>query len=149
MIKKLFIISLIYICCGELFAQNIFENKFDGCNTDQFTIEQDSIIVKQSEEDIVYILTNNFTNEQVKKIKGLLNLQILVDLNGKSCLLSIKNETNIGTEALNIKKIIDENLIWEIPDEKTSVIFGIMFYETELEIKRFGMSQENGFQVIK
>ena len=122
MIKKLFIISLIYICCGELFAQNIFENKFDGCNTDQFTIEQDSIIVKQSEEDIVYILTNNFTNEQVKKIKGLLNLQILVDLNGKSCLLSIKNETNIGTEALNIKKIIDENLIWEIPDEKTSVI---------------------------
>jgi len=35
-----------------------------------------------------------------------------MNLNGKSCLLNVDNETNIPTEKLNLKEKIDNNLIW-------------------------------------
>ena len=130
-------------------AQNIFDEKFEGCNTDRFATEKDSIEVRETNKDLVYVLANNLETENVRKIKGLLSFQIIVDLNGKSCLLSIDNETNIPTEKLNLKEIIDNNLNWEKPTEKTSVIVAIMFYGTSVQKKRIGMSSEKGFHPIE
>ena len=130
-------------------AQNIFDEKFEGCNTDRFATEKDSIKVRETDKDLVYVLANNLETENVRKIKGLLSFQIIVDLNGKSCLLSVDNETNIPTEKLNLKEIIDNNLNWEKPIEKTSVIVAIMFYGTSVQKKRIGMSSEKGFHPIE
>jgi len=130
-------------------AQNIFDEKFEGCNTDRFSTEKDSIEVIETDKDLIYVLANNLDKENVKKIKGLLSFQIVVDLNGKSCLLSVDNDTNIPTEKLNLKEIIDKNLDWKKPTEKTSVIVALMFYGTSVEKKRIGMSSEKGFHPIK
>ena len=129
-------------------AQNVFKEKFQGCNTDQFTTEKDTIKVKSTDKDLVYVLSNYLEKQNVKKIKGLLVFQIIVDLDGKSCLLSVNNKTNIPTESLNLKEIIDQNLNWEKPTEKTSVVIAIMFYGKEVRKKRIGMSAEKGFHPI-
>ncbi|VXB05201.1 conserved exported hypothetical protein [Flavobacterium sp. 9AF] len=130
-------------------AQNIFDEKFEGCNTDRFATEKDAIEVRETNKDLIYVLANNLETENVKKIKGLLSFQIIVDLNGKSCLLSVDNDTNIPTKKLNLKEIIDQNLNWEKPTEKTSVIIAIMFNGASVEKKRIGMSSEKGFHQIK
>jgi hypothetical protein len=146
--NKLIFLILFVISFGSQ-AQNIFDEKFDECNTDRFATEKDSIKVRETDKDLVYVLANNLETENVKKIKGLLSFQIIVDLNGKSCLLSVDNETNIPTEKLNLKEIIDKNLNWEKPTEKTSVIVAIMFYGKSVEKKRIGMSSEKGFHPIE
>ena len=148
LINKLIFLLLFCVSLG-IQAQNIFEAKFEGCNTDRFATEKDSIEVKSTDKDLVYVLANNLKKENVKKIKGLLSCQIIVDLNGKSCLLSVDNETNISTEKLNLKEIIDQNLSWEKPVEKTSVIVAIMFYGKSVQKKRIGMSGEKGFHPIE
>lgn len=146
--NKLIFLILFSISFGSQ-AQNIFDEKFKGCNTDRFATEKDSIEVREIDKDLVYVLANNLEIENVRKIKGLLSFQIIVDLNGKSCLLSVNNETNIPTEKLNLKEIIDKNLNWEKPTEKTSVLVTLMFYGTSVEKKRIGMSSEKGFHQIK
>lgn len=143
------IFLLLFSISFGVHAQNIFDEKFEGCNTDRFSTEKDSIEVKETDKDLVYVLANNLEEENVKKIKGLLSCQIIVDLNGKSCLLSVDNDTNIPTEKLNLKEIIDKNLNWEKPTEKTSVIVAIKFYGTSVEKKRIGMSREKGFHQIQ
>lgn len=148
-LKNLFLFCLLSIFSGDLMAQHMFKEKFEDCKTKRFTTEKDSISVQENEKDIIYILANNFTEENVKKIKGLLSLQIIVDTNGNSCLLSITNDTNLKTKKLNIKQIIDKKLTWRKPDEKTSVLLGIKFYGSEVEKKRIGMSKEKGFHAIR
>ena len=75
-------------------------------------------------------------------------MQILVDLEGNSCLLSVQNETNKKTEQLNLKNIIDNNLKWEIPKEKKSAIIAIQFSEI-VEAKRVGLNSEKGFHELE
>ena len=94
-------------------------------------------------------MANNFSSNNIKKIKGELHLQIIVDLDGKSCLLSVENKTNIESEALELKCIIDNNLTLEKPNEKTSVMIALMFDGNEVALKRIGMSREKGFHEIK
>lgn len=130
-------------------AQNIFDEKFEGCNTESFSTEKDSIEVKSTDKDLVFVLAKNLEQESIKKIKGLLSCQIIVDQNGKSCLLSVNNETNIPSKELNLKEIIDQNLNWEKPTEKTSVIVAIMFYGKSVEKKRIGISSAKGFHLIE
>ena|SRR5690554_1163261 len=125
------------------FSQNIFEEVFEGCNTNRFVMEKDSLTIKVKEDnDILHLLANGFDKKVVKEIRGVLACQIIVDLEGNSCLLSIENQSNIKTEMLNIKNIIDDNLKWYKPREKTSVIFAVKFYGNEVELKRIGLNSK-------
>jgi len=145
--KKIFFILLSILFSQQIFSQNLFDEVFEGCNTDKFTVESDSISL-QPKNAILGILRNSFDKETVKIIDGLLVLQILVDLEGNSCLLSVQNETNKKTEQLNLKNIIDNNLKWEIPKEKKSAIIAIQFSEI-VEAKRVGLSSEKGFHELE
>lgn len=132
----------------KLTAQNIFPEKFEGCNTDRFSAESEKIEVEPTNKDIIYVLANNFSSDNIKKIRGELHLQIIVDVNGKSCLLSVENKTNIESDKLELKNIIDNILTWRKPNEKTSVMIAMMFYENEVAVKRIGMNREKGFHEI-
>ncbi|WP_040252094.1 hypothetical protein [Psychroserpens mesophilus] len=148
LLNRLLILIFILTNSG-IQAQNLFNEKFEGCNTDRFGTEQDSIKVRPTEKDIVYVLENNLNKESIKKIRGLISFQIIVDLDGKSCLVSVDNETNISTTKLNLKEIIDQNLIWQKPTEKTSVIVAIKFHRKKVEKKRIGMNRKKGFYPIE
>lgn len=145
--KNIFFILLLVFFSQQIFSQNLFDETFEGCNTDKFTVESDSISL-HPKNAILGILRNGFDKETVKTIDGILVLQILVDLEGNSCLLSVQNETNKKTEQLNLKNIIDNNLKWEIPEEKKSAIIAIQFSEI-VEAKRVGLNSEKGFHELE
>lgn len=148
--KKAFIYIPVFLLVftPKSFTQNLFEEVFEGCKTERFVIEKDSIKVKIKGGNLINILAKNFDERVVKEIRGVLSFQVIVDLQGNSCLLSADNETNIKTEQLNLKNIIDNNLKWYKPKEKTSVILAIKFYGNEVELKRIGLNAEKGFHQL-
>jgi hypothetical protein len=146
--RFLFLILIINILFIPLTgSQNLFSNKFDDCISDKFSIEKDHIEVFVK-SDLANILVNNFDNHTVKTIKGTLSLQVLVNEKGESCLISFENKTNIQSDKLRLKQIIDTNLFWYIPKEKVSAIIVINFLGNKLQILRFGLSSEKGYHII-
>ena len=140
-----FLIFLFFIPFN-LSSQNLFEEKFEGCETSHFVVEKDKITVTPN-EDIINILSTKFDKEVVKRIRGVLSFQILVYKNGESCVLSLQNKTNIETDKLNIKEILENNLSWSKPDENKSAIVSIKFFGDSVGLKRIGMN-EKGFHEI-
>ena len=130
-------------------AQNIFPEKFTGCNTDHFSLEHDSIEVKKSADELLNGITQHFTPETKKKIRGELKLQVIVDLNGNSCLISVENKTNMTTSELDLKTNIDKNLIWDKPTEKVSPLIVLNFKKGTILIRRFGLDGNTGFHELK
>lgn len=143
--KTLVIIAVLFL--PQAYSQNIFEEKFDDCNIGYFKTESDTTSVEMV-SDFVKMLSTNFDDETVKRIRGILSLQIIVDTEGKSCLLSLENQTNINTVKLGVKSIIDNKLLWEKPKETVSVILATKFYGNVVEIKRIGLSKEKGFHEL-
>ena len=145
---KRFLLIFLMQFVSQIYSQNIFDEKYDGCNTDYFVMESNKISVKMK-SDIVRIFLNDFDKETVNNIRGVLALQIIVDTIGKSCLLSVKNYTNIKTNKLNLKKIVDRELIWEKPKKNVGIILAVKFYGDSIQIKRVGFTKEKGFNELK
>jgi hypothetical protein len=91
----------------------------------------------------------SFDDKTKSKIKDVLSLQIVVDTDGRSCLLSLENKTNIKTAKLNLKKNIDENLIWNNSSNKVSALIILKFNSNSIQFKRIGINGKKGFHVIE
>lgn len=149
-IKKAFILLCItFVFKGEItLGQNIFSEVFPGCNTDRFSLESDSTTAKITDEKLVSIITSAFPEKVKNKIEGSLTLQIIVDYDGSSCLLSVKNETNIKTKKLNLKETIKNNLKWKIDNKKVSAIVLLLFEDKTVKVLRLGMNANKGVHVL-
>ncbi|MFA0960170.1 hypothetical protein AB9P05_00010 [Roseivirga sp. BDSF3-8] len=126
------------------YSQSIFPEKFDGCNTDRFTLESDSITAKVSEEKLFKVLKESFGEKIFLNIRGTLSLQIIVDKGGNSCLLSLNNDTNVRSKKLNLKQTIDGDLEWDKPNKKVAAIIVFSFEDTGIKFKRLGMNGRKG-----
>lgn len=129
-------------------GQNIFPEKFQGCITDHFALESDSTNARISDYEFIQIVFGTLDEKTKQKIRGVLSMQIIVDTNGKSCLLSIENKTNIPTSKLRLKKTIDNNLEWEKPTEKVAAIIVIYFNNNKISLKRLGMHGDRGWHEL-
>ena len=138
----LLIISIITI--GKVSSQSLFPEKFEGCKTDRFALESDTTTAKVDNEELIKFIADGFPEKLRNKIRGKLTLQVIVDLDGNSCLLSVKNDTNIKTEELGLKKIIDNNLVWNKPDKKVAAVVLLGFTRKEMKLKRLGMNAKRG-----
>lgn len=98
---------LILFCTANGYSQALYSVKFDGCQTDQFTMERDTTVAKISHEALIEAVISNFDQKTLNKIKGVLALQIIVDAAGNSCLISMDNKTNISTKKLQVKEVLD------------------------------------------
>lgn len=148
--KELFILMIVTLVSSVtcLKAQNIFPEKFDGCITDQFAMERDTATAKINSIKFIQDLKTHLGEAKVNKLSGTLKLQIIVDLNGNSCLLSLENNTNIRTKELDLKRWIDDRLIWEIPSKKVGAIIVLEFTNLEIGYKRLGMDRKKGWHYI-
>src|SRR5699024_7018521 len=100
-------------------------------------------------EDFLDVFSESLDAEVIKEIKGILFLQILVDEKGKSCLISVENNTNISTEKLYLKEMVNERLFWQRPEEKTSVMLGLNFREEFVNYIRVGLDAGKGVHPIE
>ncbi|MDR0229882.1 MAG: hypothetical protein LBI72_12590 [Flavobacteriaceae bacterium] len=93
-------------------AQNIYQEKFNGCELSSFCLDcGDTKAEPQAsfQEEIVKNLNKSAFSKAIGKIEA----QILIDENGKPCLLSVKNDTNISTNELKLKKAINNTSNWK------------------------------------
>ncbi|MGK4566975.1 hypothetical protein [Flavobacterium sp. 3HN19-14] len=78
----------------------------------------------------------------VEKIRGVLRLQVIVDIDGSSCLISVENKTNIKTSKLDLKTNVDKNLIWGKQAEKISPLIVLNFTGDNVVVTRFGLGKQ-------
>lgn len=148
--KELSIIIIVtsIVSINSLKAQNIFPEKFDSCITDQFAMERDTATAKINSIKFIQDLKTYLGEVNIKKLRGTLKLQIIVDLKGKSCLLSLENNTNIKTKELDLKRWIDDQVIWEIPSKKVGAIIVLEFTDLGIGYRRLGMDGKKGWHYL-
>src|SRR5690606_16312057 len=74
----------------------------------------------ESPKSLINELLDKFDKRSLSKIKGIIEVQVLIDENGKACLLSSVNQTNISSKKLGLQKAINSTSNWEsaISDNK-------------------------------
>ena len=134
----LFCLLFAFLFLGNLHAQHVYPEKFDHCYLDEFKYEETSIIAQIDYEDLKKVVTEGWDSKMLKGAEGNLGLQILVDRRGKSCLMSVRNDTNLKMKKMNLEENINNHLQWKGQSEKISVIMVLNFEKGEISIKRLG-----------
>lgn len=138
---KIKILFFLLLSFNYFQAQNLFPLKIEGCQTDKFELEKDSIKANIGTRKFIDIICSNLNSEDLSRIKGVLKVQIIVYKDGSSCLISFDNKTNIKTSKFNLKKTIDEKVKWETKsDEKISPLIILNFSKKSILFRRIGIS---------
>lgn len=136
--KTLLLALLIAGLCLNVKAQHVYPEVYDHCYLDQFDFETDQIIAKIDSKTLIKTITRGWDKKTLNKAEGSLGLQILVDRRGNSCLMSVRNDTNMKLKKLNLNKNINDNLKWERLSNKISTIILLEFKDGEISMKRLG-----------
>ena len=151
---KLYLLLLISLLPLHLFGQSLFTERQNVCETKSFFIEKDSIIVLyQPKEALLLDLLKKLETRNLKKIKGELLLQIMVDPNGHPCCISLTNQSNITTRKLNIVNAINSMNGWKAPAQKTGndnicAIVKLIFTDDKFIAMRLGLNSKSKFIVL-
>ena len=149
MSKKITLIFLFIVLNKTLMlSQNLFPEKYVGCSTESFSLEMDTVRAKINVQDFIKTIFQNVSEKTKNKIEGELFLQILVDLEGKSCLISLENKTNIKTKRLNLKETIDNKIMWSKPKEMVSPVIILRMKSKQVFFSRWGMNGNTGWHEI-
>ncbi|MBP1616258.1 MAG: hypothetical protein H6Q14_85 [Bacteroidetes bacterium] len=142
------LLILFYCICASMNAQQVFSEKFSNCNVTAFSLETDSIIAKVDNKQLVNLIFESLDAQAWDYIEGYLMLQVIVGLDGGSCLLSLENKTNIPTSQMNLKSVIDSELIWQKPSCITSAILLVVIGKNGVAVKRFGSNGKGGWRIL-
>jgi len=134
----IFLLLATVFAMANLNAQHVYPEKFDHCYLDEFKFEETSIIAQIDNEEIKKVVTKGWDAKMLKGAEGNLGLQILVDRQGRSCLMSVRNDTNLKMKKMNLEENINNNLKWKGQQDKISAILLLQFEKGEITIKRLG-----------
>ena len=139
---------LLFFVSSITHAQYIFPEKFFVCNAGQFTVENDAIIARISKKKLIEVIRNGIDKTPKPKVWGRLSLQIVVDPEGKSCLLRMHNQTTLLPAQLDLKKDIDQNLVWEKPAQKVAALVILNFFGRRTTVKRVAFDANTGWHEL-
>ncbi|WP_299443164.1 hypothetical protein [uncultured Aquimarina sp.] len=151
MIKKNLLLFSILVSLYS-YSQNIYEEKFEGCNTKRFALESEIETAKKDKNELIKLLTKHITNDAQQKLRGKLKLQIIVYMDGTSCLLSYENNTKLSSDELKIeliKELVDNELVWMNGKENIAALVELRFKRKEITLKRYGMNAKSGWHELK
>ena len=131
------------------FGQDVFPEKFAGCVTDHFALESDTATAKHDGPAFVQLLKEQLGERTMSNLRGELKLQIIVTLDGTSCLLSIENSTNTKTRKLKLKQIVDTHAKWDPPPQKVAALIVLDFTEHGIGYRRLGMNGKTGWHYLR
>jgi len=139
---------LIFLIGSIAHAQHVFPEKYLVCNTGPFAQENGTIIAKISNKKLIAVIRNGMDKTPKPKVWGRLSLQIVVDREGNSCLLSMHNQTTLLPAQLNLKNDIDQNLVWEKPAQQVAALVVLDFYGRRTTVKRIGLDADTGWHEL-
>ncbi len=148
--KKTIIASIILFTgfFNMLAAQHIFPEQYEGCISNRFAMERDSMKVHIDSEDFIERLRTYLGEGLIKKIEGELRLQVIVDVDGNSCLLSLENGTNVKSKKINLKPWCDNEVKWEGYTEKVAAIILLQFSNASIQYRRIGIDAQKGWHYL-
>ena len=94
------------------YSQNLYPEKFKDCSLTSFCLDCGDTKAEPP-KSLINELLDKFDKKSLIKIKGNIEVQILIDENGKACLLSSSNQTNISSKKLGLQIAINSTLNWE------------------------------------
>lgn len=150
--KKLTIILILFLGVLNIYSQSVYKEKLGKCNTERFALESVERTAKIENHELIKSISKLISNEQRKKIKGKLKLQIIVYKEGNSCLFSYENDTNIKSLEMDFegfKNFIDNNLKWKNGKQNVAALLEIKFKRKKIEFTRFGMNANIGWHELK
>lgn len=125
-------------------SQSLFSEKFDDCHQTKFSFCLDCGDTKSEyQTDINEYFKNEFKDIS-SKVKGKIQVQLIIDSTGNQCVKSLQSELNINYKKLKIKERINSMTGWKsaISKEKpksVSIILEFIFNEGQVttSYKRF------------
>lgn len=142
--KIAFTLLLYFLAIGVTHSQNLFTDKFEGCDVQAFKLESKIISARISDENLLAPLMKNIL---LSKIEGILMMQIYIDKNGRACLMSAENKTNIPIQELNLSQAIEKTK-WISNVEPVCAIVHLTFKNSKVIIRRLGMDSNLGVHEI-
>jgi ligand-binding sensor domain-containing protein len=138
--KKLIFLFLTQFFFTLIYSQHLYPEKYGSCNLTNFCLDC-GVTKAQPPESIVDELLNNLDKKSLRKLNGTIEVQILIDENGKPCLLSSVNQANISSKKLGLQKAINNTSTWKpaISDNKktnSSVSLILVFKNGSVSTKR-------------
>lgn len=109
--KKLLITLFLGIIANALYSQGIYPEKFTDCKLTSFCLDCGNPKA-QPPKTVIQNLLTGIGEKNLGTIKGTLELQILIDQEGKPCLLSVDNKTNISSTELKLKASVNSTENW-------------------------------------
>lgn len=110
--QKLAILFILILCpCAKTSAQHIFEQKFTICEFENFCLDCGSPQAKPP-KNFVQEIYKNLNLKSLKRTSGTIQLQVIVNSNGKPCLLSAENKTNTSVKKLGLESAINQTSNW-------------------------------------
>ena len=130
-----------------LLGQNLYPEKFNTCVFDRFCLDCGN---PKAEPPTTFLqeLVRNMDSNSLKKVNGLIEIQILIDSVGKPCLISVNNKTNIKTTKLKLQEAVNNTSNWKpaIDGNKgtnTSVSLLISFEKENIKAKRISFDPKD------
>lgn len=122
------------------FGQHLYPEKFKGSNISRFYLDSGDPKAEPP-SNFRNELISNLNSKCLMKIKGTIEVQILIDKVGNPCLLSAKNSTNVKSKKLKLQYGINNTSKWSpaIKDGKpinTSVSLLITFKDGRYSLQR-------------
>src|SRR5688500_11832926 len=108
--KKLIFQLLALFSLTSSYSQHLYSEKYSDCNLTSFCLDCGDPKA-QPPKSIVNELINNFDKKSLSKTSGTVEVQILIDENGKPCLLSSVNQANISSKKLGLQKAINSTSV--------------------------------------
>ena len=138
----------------QLSGQSIFKETQVGCDLDMFHLESDTLLTTYKTIDSLAMDFYKGLNPKFREtLKGVIAIQIYVDMGGSPCCVSIQNDSNITSRKLGIKDAINSLGSWSVPvyDLKPANVCAIVrltFSESQIFIERVGFNYFTKFKTI-
>jgi len=139
---------------SPLFGQHLFPEGQTACSSKSFLIENDAILAQyDSNEALLFDFLKKLETRNLKKIKGELLIQVMIDSIGYPCCISFKNQTNVETKRLGIVNAVNSMTGWKLSDHlknKTNncALIKFIFKDKKIIIMRLGYNEKFRFSVL-
>ncbi len=115
--KTIYIIALC-LFSTLLKAQSLYPEKFEDCKLSEFCLDCGTPQA-QPPKTVFQNILRGVGESKLTTLKGTIEMQILVDQQGKPCLLSIDNKTNLNSAELGIRQSVNTTENWSPAMEGT------------------------------
>lgn len=147
---KSFLISIfcfLVISTSQISGQNLFQEKFEGCQISNFCLDCGDIkaVIPST---FIQDLIKGLDKESLRLTFGDIEIQILVDSVGKPCLISANNQTKIKSSKLKLQDAVNNSSNWipALQNKKpisSSVSLLIRFGMSDVKLARRSFDSDN------